>query len=158
MSTKSRANTENIFLILSILVAVIASAIFGYHTKSFVFQDVARFIVSIFVMLLGVLLLILIPLSMFYHLVKKKIENFDIACFTIILSTLLVAILGEDIAKVFLGIRSIQDFFACLAVLGGLLLLIAIYFLEFRGVSSFFKKRMLKRQKSKSKRRCAWPR
>jgi hypothetical protein len=154
--SKSQA-VENVFLIFAILTAVLAAAFLGPVVGRFVFQDLKSYIIFTTAVLFGVIALIVFPLVggylVVYRLFKKKIENFGVTCFVVILSTLLPAILGEEIVKAVSEISLIQKVLIILGIVGGLFLLITFYFVIYsfgiRLVSSFIKRRKKRKKVEK---------
>lgn len=104
MNFKSQNVVENLFIVIAILVTVVASPNIANFVKTLEFfatQNLMNLFVYYFLIMLGVILTILLPLLAFYlglvKIGKAKLSNFGQVCFSVVVSTILLAFFDEEI-------------------------------------------------------------
>lgn len=130
---------ENLFLVFSILVAIVASIMIGNSVstlENWAYRNWVNLLIFILVILSGVILTILVPLlglhSYFSKKLGIKIKNFENICLALIITILITSFFGDDIIKVTsIAGSSLQDFLTFVGSYLGLFVLIGIYFLAF---------------------------
>jgi hypothetical protein len=126
---------ENLFIIFATLITVLASVILGSVEK---FEPLKMF--------LGVIMLIVFPLSLGYtaikFLLKKKIKTLESISFSLITSILLAIAFRKEILQ-YSRFSSIQISLTFLGILCGLFIIIVLLFILFNGLISYLKKTRL---------------